>query len=102
VAVYQLNDAALSRAADPQVGLGNLRSTDNRVALNYGAGVKVNASKHVGFRADFRHIFSDVPSYGLPKESVNPAQSVLPVHGKLQAYEFSFGVYFRILSEGYK
>jgi hypothetical protein len=103
MAAYHLTDAALARAADPRIyGLGNLRSTDKRVALNYGAGVKVNITSNFGFRGDFRHIFSDVPSYGLPKESSNPTQVVLPIQGKLQNYEFSLGIYFRKLSEGFK
>ena len=46
---------------------------------------------------DFRHNFSDVPSYGLPKESSNPAQAVLPIQGKLQNYEVSAGIYFQFL-----
>jgi opacity protein-like surface antigen len=103
LAAYQLSDEARARAADPRIyGLGNLRSTDKRVALNYGAGVKANIVRHFGVRGDFRHIFSDVPSYGIPKESPSPFQLVLPIQGKLQTYEFSFGIYFRALYEGYK
>jgi opacity protein-like surface antigen len=103
MALYHLTDTARALAADPRIyGLGNLRSLDKRVALNYGAGVKVNATSNFGIRVDFRHIFSDVPSYGLPKESPLPTQVVLPIQGKLQNYEFSLGIYFRKLSEGFK
>ena len=103
LAAYQLSDEARARAADPRIyGLGTLRSTDKRVALNYGAGVKANIVSHFGIRGDFRHIFSDVPSYGIPKESPNPRQVVLPIQGKLQTHEFSVGIYFRALSEGFK
>ncbi len=51
-------------------------------------------------RADFRHIFSDVPSFGLPKESSNINQVVLPIQGKLQMYEASAGIYFHF-SKGF-
>jgi len=95
VAAYQINDSSRARAA--QIGFGRLKETDTRVALNYGGGVKVNVVSHLGFRADFRHIFSDVPSYGLPKESSNPAQPILPIQGKLQTSEVSVGIYFRAL-----
>jgi opacity protein-like surface antigen len=95
VAGYRLSDSGL--AAGPLNGLGNLKRADKRVALNYGGGVKVNVTSHAGLRADFRHIFSDVPSYGLPKESPNPAQAILPIQGKLQTSEVSVGIYFRNL-----
>jgi len=102
-AAYQLSDSALERAADPRVyGIGNLKKTDGRVAFNYGAGVKANIVSGFGVRADFRHNFSDVPSYGLPKESPDPSTLVFPAQGKLKAYEFSVGIYFRSLSRGFQ
>src|SRR5262249_27541292 len=61
MAAYQINDSSEARAA--QIGFGRLEETDTRFAFNYGGGVKVNVISHLGFRADFRHIFSDVPSY---------------------------------------
>jgi opacity protein-like surface antigen len=101
VAGYQLSEGARESVA-PQNGFGNLKKLDTRVALNYGVGLKVNIDSHVGFRADARHIFSDVPSYGLPKESSNPTQVVLPIQGKLQTLEYSFGVFVRHLSLGFR
>jgi len=96
---YGLTEEARAFAADPaRGGIGSLKSIDTRFAFNYGAGIKANLGSHFGIRADFRHIFSDVPSYGLPKESSNPAQVVLPIQGKLQNYEGSIGIYFRISS----
>jgi len=98
MAAYQLSDEARRLAADPKgYGLGNLASMDKRFAFNYGGGVKVNVLAHLGFRADFRHNFSDVPSYGLPKESSNPAQTVLPIQGKLQNFEGTVGIYIHFL-----
>jgi len=97
-AAYRLSDEARARAADPRVyGIGQLREQDNRFAFNYGGGIKAIIVKHLGIRVDVRHNFSDVPSYGLPKQSTNPAQVVLPIGGKLQNFEASAGVYFHAL-----
>ena len=94
---YGLSDEARAFAADPLQGnIGNLKKVDNRFAFNYGAGIKAKLSSHIGVRFDFRHVLSDVPSYGLPKESANPAQTILPIQGKLQNYEASVGIYYRI------
>ena len=95
LAAYALSDEARADAANPAVyGIGNLRPYEKRFAYNYGLGVKAKLTSRFGVRADFRHIFSDVPSFGLPKESSNPAQTVLPIQGKLQMYEASAGIYF--------
>jgi len=95
LAGYRLGDAA--RAGAAAVGLGQLASLDKRVAFNYGAGVKANVTSALGIRVDVRHIFSDVPSYGLPKGSPNRNQMVLPIQGKLQTVEGSAGIYFHFL-----
>lgn len=101
LAAYALSDQARADAASPTVyGIGNLRPYEKRFAYNYGFGVRAKLTSNVGVRGDFRHIFSDVPSYGLPKESSNPAQTVLPIQGKLQMYEASVGIYFHF-SKGF-
>jgi len=101
LAAYALSDEARANAANPTVyGIGNLRPYEKRFAYNYGFGVKAKLTSRFGVRADFRHIFSDVPSFGLPKESSSPAQTVLPIQGKLQMYEASAGIYFHI-SKGF-
>jgi hypothetical protein len=101
LAGYALSDEARAKAADPaEYGIGNLRPYEKRFAYNYGFGVKAKLASHFGVRADFRHIFSDVPSYGLPKESSNPSQVVLPIQGKLQMYEVSAGIYYHF-SKGF-
>lgn len=98
LAAYHLNDEARARAADPAgYGIGELASMDKRFAFNYGGGVKQTLFSNWGVRADFRHLFSDVPSFGLPKESSNPSQTVLPIQGKLTTYEFSVGFYYHTL-----
>jgi opacity protein-like surface antigen len=101
LAGYALSDEARAKAADPAgYGIGNLRPYEKRFAYNYGFGVKAKVTSHVGVRGDFRHIFSDVPSYGLPKESSNPNQIVLPIQGKLQMFEVSVGIYYHF-SKGF-
>jgi opacity protein-like surface antigen len=98
LAAYSPSSEARARAADPKIyGIGNLSDMDKRFAFNYGGGVKANIVPYAGIRVDLRHSFSDVPSYGLPKESSSPSQVVLPIQGKLQHYEISAGVYFRVL-----
>ena len=92
LAAYALSDEARAKAADPAgFGIAILRPSEKRFAYNYGFGVKAKVTSRIGVRADFRHIFSDVPSYGLPKESSKPKQVVLPIQGKLQMYEASAG-----------
>ena len=101
LAAYALSDQARADAANPAVyGIGNLRPYEKRFAYNYGFGIKAKITSHVGVRGDFRHIFSDVPSFGLPKESSNPNQVVLPIQGKLQMYEASAGIYYHF-SKGF-
>ncbi len=101
LAGYALSDEARANAADPTVyGIGNLRPYEKRFAYNYGFGIKAKITSRVGVRGDFRHIFSDVPSFGLPKESTNPNQVILPIQGKLQMYEASAGIYFHF-SKGF-
>src|SRR2546425_84437 len=96
---YGLSDKARAFARDPeQGGIGELKGIDNRFAFNYGVGIKAKLASHFGVRVDFRHIFSDVPSYGLPKESPNPTQTILPAQGKLQNYEASVGIYYHVSS----
>ena len=98
LAAYKPSDEARARAADPKIyGIGTLSDLDKRFAFNYGGGVKAIVAPHFGVRLDFRHSFSDVPSYGLPKESTNRTQVVLPIQGKLQNYEVSIGLYYQVL-----
>ena len=98
LAGYNLSSETRARAADPKdYGLGKLANVDKRFAFSYGGGLKADVSSHAGIRVDFRHIFSDVPSFGLPKESSNPSQIVLPIQGKLQNFEGSVGIYFHFL-----
>jgi opacity protein-like surface antigen len=90
VAGYHVSDVTPKNS-----GVGNLHGMNAKFAFNYGAGVKLNVAHSFGIRADFRHNYSDVPNFGLPGQSSNPAQTVLPLGGKLQMYEGSFGIYYR-------
>ena len=103
LAAYHLNSKTLSDAANPAVyGLGSLKRNEEKLALNYGAGVKSHIAPHVGIRADFRHIFTDVPTWGLPGQPPVSAQLPVPPQGKLQNFEFSIGIYFRGMAEAFR
>jgi len=103
LAAYHLSDSTQAAAANAAVfGLGTLKSNDEKLALNYGGGVKANIAKHFGIRADIRQNFTKVPTWGLPKTSPVPTQPVLPVSGWLQNFEYSAGVYFRGMTKGFQ
>jgi opacity protein-like surface antigen len=99
-AAFGLSDQARAYAADPAGGgIGALTSYDTKFAFNYGAGVKAKIGSRFGVRFDVRHVLSDVARFGLPKDSADPAQTVLPLGGRLQNYEASAGFYFSISSK---
>lgn len=50
----------------------------SEVAYSYGGGVKYRLNRIFGVRADFRGYFSNNPSFGLPRESGDPAQPIIP------------------------
>ena len=87
---YTLNAQAVSEAS--QAGFGAFSKLDYRLVLNYGAGIKSELGEHAGVRLDFRHHFSEVPTYGVPKSGPGP---FLPFDGKLQTLEMTVGFYYR-------
>jgi hypothetical protein len=96
VADYTLDTGSRDWAADPnQGGIGVLRSSEAKFALNYGAGIKWQVGRRFGIRGDFRHNFSQAPHYGLPESSSNPSQVVFPLNGWIQNFEVTGGIYFR-------
>jgi hypothetical protein len=50
-------------------------------AFHAGGGVRFRVSNRFGFRVDIKDYMSRGIRYGLPKESSDPNQSVLPVSG---------------------
>ena len=103
LAAYHLNDQTRAAAAnDAALGLGTLKSNDEKLALNYGAGIKANFSKHAGVRVGVSQNFTEVPTWGLPTTSAVATQPVFPASGWLHNFEFSVGLYFRGMTEGFK
>jgi opacity protein-like surface antigen len=90
LAGYTLTAQARSTAL--QASIGDFSKLDYRFAMNYGAGIKAELGESAGVRFGFRHHFSEVPTFGVPKESGQGA--FLPFDGKLQTLEASVGVYY--------
>jgi hypothetical protein len=90
-------------ARDPTVnavyGSGNLN--DNlQVAMNYGGGVKVHLSDHIGLRFDARGFFSRNPTYNLPNYAPALANGNtglwIPKNDKLNGVQVTAGVIFYV------
>jgi outer membrane protein OmpA-like peptidoglycan-associated protein len=77
VAVYGPTHLAkqTAQSLDPSLGLGGL-SRDTRLQGNYGAGVKWQVHRRVGFRADVRGLVGGLPRFGLPNANV-PSNSIV-------------------------
>jgi len=91
---YQIRQESLVALRDPS--RGNLRDIDNsnELAFNYGIGFKARLSGWFGVRLDARHYLGRTPSFGLARESSNPAATVLPATGVLHNPELSAGFTF--------
>jgi hypothetical protein len=82
--VGQTNNAALNAA-----GL----STDTKLAFNYGFGLKVRLTEHIGLRSEIAGIVSREPHYGLADTGTSP-QIYIPAGGYLNGLEVTTGIYF--------
>jgi outer membrane protein W len=92
--LYMLTTEAKAIARHPQRGnLPPLRNS-NQLSMNYRAGVKTRVNHWLGFRADVKGFLSATPSFGLPHQSNNPEQPVLPVTGATNNGEASAGLVF--------
>lgn len=92
--LYYLTTEAKAFARDPARGnLPPLRNS-NELSMNYGVGVKTRLNHWLGFRADVKGFLGATPSFGLPHQSDNPAQAVLPVTGATNNGEASAGLVF--------
>ncbi len=74
-----------------QGGIGALKS-ETIFAFNAGIGVRFRLNERVGIRFDGRDYMSRPLRYGLPKESSNPNQSVLPVGGVFHQVAGTVGI----------
>lgn len=82
---------ATSPAAIATYGSQNL-SRDLEAALNYGGGVKVHISQHVGVRFDMRGLISKNPTFGLPTYSATGVY--IPGKNAMYGLEATVGVVF--------
>jgi outer membrane protein OmpA-like peptidoglycan-associated protein len=68
----------------------------------WGAGLKINASRRIGFRLDVRGMLTQTPHFGLPTDPSGPGTLYIPRHGSEHALQATAGVTFRfgLRSEG--
>jgi len=70
-------------------------TSESSAALIYGAGVKYNAWKWVGLRADFRFLRTYGREFGEPEVPTGPGTIYIPAHNSENAWAATGGVYFR-------
>jgi hypothetical protein len=93
--LFRLTPEAEAIARDPQRGNipQSIRSS-NELSTNYGIGLKTRLNNWLGFRLEAKGYFVPTPSFGLPHQSNDPAQVVLPLNGALNNGEASAGLIF--------
>lgn len=64
-------------------------------SLNFGAGLKVNASRRVGLRIDIRDMWTRGPHFGLPTYPTGPGALYSPDLGSQHALQLTGGITFR-------
>jgi len=89
---YTPNDraTAAARAFDPSFGLSNF-SSDTRLTLNYGAGVKWKVHPHVGLRVDVRGLAGQNPKFSLPNSSTTGG-AFIPSDKHIQGVQATVGL----------
>ena len=91
---YQLKEEARQFVQDP--ARGNMPDMDNsnELAFNFGFGFKTRSTGWLGIRADARDYVGRSPSFGLTRQSTDPAATVLPATGAIHNGEISVGLVF--------
>ncbi len=84
-------DTLIEALTPTSAGIGPLKS-ETIFAFNAGAGVRVRLSERVGVRFDGRDYISRPIRYGLPKNSSDPNQPVLPVGGAFHQFAGTVGI----------
>lgn len=64
-------------------------------SLNYGGGVKYNASRYIGLRFDVRGLLTQGFNFGLPPGPAGPGSIYSPKHGPVSALAVTGGIIFR-------
>jgi opacity protein-like surface antigen len=91
---YRVRPESLAFARDPAGGNYPDMNNANELAFNFGAGIKTHSKGWFGVRADVRDFIGRSPSFGIPRNSINPTAIVLPAGGALNNFEGSVGVIF--------
>jgi outer membrane protein W len=87
---------AIQVANDPLQGNLPGFSGSSWLTLNYGIGFKHQLSKTFGVRMDVRGYITRNPTFGLPRNSVDPAAIVFPATGSMQTMEVSAGLVVKL------
>ena len=61
----------------------------------WGGGVKINASRRVGFRFDVRGMLTQTPHFNLPSDASGPGTLYIPRHGTEHVLQAMAGITFR-------
>jgi hypothetical protein len=93
--VYQPTAEAKQAARDPLRGNLPGFGTSNLFAYNYGGGLKLGINHTFGLRLDVRGFLGATPSFGLPRNSINPSAVVFPASGAFNNGEASVGFFIR-------
>jgi outer membrane protein OmpA-like peptidoglycan-associated protein len=89
---YTPNDraTAAARGFDPSFGLSNF-SSDTRLTLNYGAGVKWKVHPRIGLRGDVRGLAGANPKFSLPASSTTGG-AFIPSDKHIQGVQATIGL----------
>jgi outer membrane protein OmpA-like peptidoglycan-associated protein len=91
---YIPEENGLFKARYTGPGLRNLQARYGP-SVNYGVGIKYNASRHLGFRVDVRGQWSQTSHYGIPRNPSGPGTIYSPHEGSEDALQTSAGISFR-------
>ena len=98
--LFKPTDKALRYARTPAVDAvyhsANLRS-NQQVGLNYGGGVKVHLSEHLGVRFDARGLWSRNPTFGLP--DFNNGGIYIPGKKHIHGFEATVGLVIYLIQK---
>jgi opacity protein-like surface antigen len=83
------SEASIEFVNDPATIMSN-----TKFEFNYGAGLEVAASDHLGFRFDLRDHLAGVPRFGVPEAPAAGVADFFPVSGVTHGVEVSGGIVF--------
>jgi hypothetical protein len=93
---YRPESSAITVVTNPSnaaLGAQNLQA-DTELAFNFGAGLKVRLTDHIGIKSELVGILSRQPHYGLSEDGGTPPQLNIPNGGAMWGMQVSSGIYF--------